>query len=110
MEQGVSDSCQIVLCPCPDRQEALRLAEVLVERELAAAVNIVAQDSVYRWQGRVNRNTEFLLIIKSQQANYESIEQAILDIHSYELPGIAVVPITNGFAPYLEWIRSRGVV
>ena len=104
------EQCQIVLCPCPDKREAQHIADALVEQELAAAVNIVAQDSVYRWRGKIARETEFLLIIKSQRKNYESIEQTIIAMHSYELPGIAVVPIVNGFAPYLKWIESRGTV
>ena len=108
MEHAVSDACQIILCPCSDRREAQRIAEALVEQELAAAVNVIAQDSVYRWQGRVNQAAEFLLLIKSQQENYDAIERIILDMHSYELPGIAVIPVVNGYAPYLTWIRSSG--
>ena len=108
MEHAVSDACQIILCPCPNRQEAQRIAEALVEQGLAAAVNVISQDSIYRWQGRVNQAAEFLLLIKSQPENYDSIEQIILDMHSYELPGIAVVPVVNGYTPYLAWIESSG--
>ena len=108
MEHAVSDACQIILCPCPNRQEAQRIAEALVGQELASAVNVIAQDSVYRWQGKINQAEEFLLLIKSQQENYDSIERVILDMHSYELPGIAVMPVVNGYAPYLTWIRSSG--
>lgn len=102
------ESCQIVLCPCPDRSEARRIARVLVERGLAAAVNIVALDSVYRWQGKVEVADEFLLMIKSHHARYKTIERTILDMHSYRLPGIAVVPVVEGFSPYLDWLRSGG--
>ena len=108
MEHAVSDACQIILCPCPNRQEAQRIAEALVEQELAAAVNVLAQDSVYRWRGQINQATEFLLLIKSQQENYDAIERIILDMHSYDLPGIAVIPVASGYAPYLAWIRSSG--
>ena len=108
MEHAMSDACQIILCPCPDRQEAQQIAEALVEKELAAAVNVIAQDSVYRWQGQINQTAEYLLLIKSQQENYDSIERIILNMHSYELPGIAVIPVMNGYAPYLAWIRSGG--
>ena len=105
-----SGSCQIVLCPCPTRLEARRIGVALVEQGLAAAVNIVAADSIYRWQGRVEEKAEFLLLIKSGDHNYQAIEQAILDIHSYELPGIAVVPVVGGSAPYLEWMSEGGAV
>lgn len=104
------DSCQIVLCPCPDKAEAQRISEVLVDRGLAAAVNVVEQNSVYRWHGRTRYTQEFLLMIKSTEKSYTSIEQTILSMHSYELPGIAVVPVTKGFKPYLEWMRNGGMV
>lgn len=100
------DSCQIVLCPCPDREEAERISEALVERGLAAAVNIIKQDSVYRWQGRTRHCEEFVLMIKSTVESYDAIEQVILSMHSYEVPGIAAVPIAQGFVPYLRWLRS----
>jgi len=102
------EACQIVLCPCPNLTEARLIASALVEQDLATAVNIIAQHSVYRWHGQINSGDEFLLMIKRQRARYESIERMILDMHSYELPGIAAVPIVDGFAPYLDWLRSGG--
>ena len=103
-----AEQCQIVLCPCPDREEARRIARELVEAGLAAAVNIVAQDSLFRWRGEINESSEYLLIIKSTRSSYERIEQTIMDNHSYQLPGIATVPITGGLAAYLDWIGSGG--
>ena len=82
----------------------------MVEQGLAAAVNIVAADSIYRWQGRVEQNSEFLLLIKSGDGHYKAIEQTILNMHSYKLPGIAVMPVVDGSKPYLEWMQSGGVV
>ena len=104
------ESCQIVLCPCPSKEEANKISRALVERGLAAAVNIVEQDSVYRWHGQTNQAHEFLLMVKSVEQSYGEIEQVILSMHSYELPGIAAVPIARGFAPYLEWMRCGGRV
>lgn len=104
------DSCQIVLCPCPDKEEAQRISNALVERGLAAAVNVIEQDSVYRWRGRTRHTQEFLLMIKSTEMRYKSIEQVILSMHSYELPGIAAVPISTGFEPYLQWMQNGGRV
>lgn len=69
---------------------------------------MVALDSVYRWRGQVHTGAEFLLMIKSRRTLYASIERMILDMHPYELPGIAAVPIVDGFAPYLDWMRSGG--
>lgn len=102
------DSCQIVLCSCPNKLEARRISEILVDRGLAAAVNIVQQESVYRWRGRTTHNGEFLLLIKSPEDRYDEVEQVILSVHSYELPGIAAVPIAGGFGPYLQWLRGGG--
>ena len=104
----ISDRCQFVTCPCPDREEAGRIGGALVGKGLAAAVNIVSQDSVYRWRGQVREAREYLLIIKGPRNNYELIERTILDMHSYELPGIAAVPLVDGFEPYLEWIGRGG--
>ena len=104
------ESCQIVLCPCPSKEEAKRISQVLVDQGLAAAVNIVEQDSVYRWSGKIHHAHEFLLMIKSIEQSYGEIERVILSMHTYELPGIAAVPIARGFAPYLEWMRCGGKV
>lgn len=103
-----ADGIQLVLCPCPDRQEAARIGRVLVDEKLAAAVNIIEQDSIFRWQGQIRETKEYLLLIKSPRRHYEQIERRILEIHSYNLPGIAAVPIADGLGPYLEWIGHGG--
>ena len=103
-----ADHCQIVLCPCPGRREAGRISRALVDAGLAAAVNIVAQDTVFRWQGEMVEKKEYLLIIKSARSSYAQIERIILEMHSYKLPGIAVLPIADGYLPYLEWMGAGG--
>lgn len=104
----VEDGVQFVLCPCPDRRQAAGIAGALVDEGLAAAVNIIAQDSVFRWQGQVRESKEYLLVIKSPRRYYEQIERKILETHSYKLPGIAAVPVVGGFESYLEWIGRGG--
>jgi len=95
----------IVFCTCPDRETALRLAETLVERELAACVNVVpGLTSVYRWQGRRETAEESLLLIKTRTDAYPALEEAIRALHPYELPEIIAVPIERGLATYLAWI------
>ena len=103
------DACQIVLCPCPTRGEALSIADTLVQEGLAGAVNIARIDSVHRWRGQVRQLPEYLMMIKSRMDSYDAIEQRIMELHSYELPGIAAVPVTAGADAYLEWIRSGGM-
>lgn len=102
------ETCHIVLCPCPSKPEALRIARTLVEQGLAAAVNTLKLESVYRWHGEVRQGPEFLLMIKSRDKDYESIEREILNMHSYQLPGIVSVPIAKGLDAYLGWIRAGG--
>ena len=98
---------KIVLTTAGSRQEAEKLASALVERRLAACVNIVGpMHSVYRWQDKVESAAEHLLIVKTTGALFESIAQAIRELHSYELPECIQLPIESGSAEYLEWIEK----
>lgn len=99
---------QIVLNTCPDRETARRLAAALVERKLAACVNIIpGLESFYEWQGKVENDAEVLLLIKIDAACYAEVEQALLTLHPYELPEIVAVPIEAGLPAYLDWINSN---
>ena len=95
----------LVLCTCPDRDVALELSGPLIEQGLAACVNILAGvTSVYRWEGRVAQEAECLLLIKTTEARYPALEQALRTRHPYELPEIIAVPIEQGLAEYLQWV------
>jgi periplasmic divalent cation tolerance protein len=97
----------LVYCTCPDHATGLRIAETLVDRQLAACVNIVpGLTSVYRWQGQRETASEVLLLIKTRQTNYPELQTAILTLHPYELPEIIAVPIEAGLPAYLAWIES----
>src|SRR4030095_15993648 len=83
---------RVVLTTAGSQEEARKIAHGLVEQRLAACVNIVGQiESVYRWQGKVEQGDEFLLIIKSTDAALSRIEEAIRELHSYELPECVVI-------------------
>lgn len=98
---------QIVLCTVPDRDTAGQIAEALVSERLAACVNIVADiTSVYRWKGEVEKAPELLLIIKTRQAVYETLQDRIQDLHPYELPEVIAVSVDNGLPAYLDWIKT----
>lgn len=98
-------SYQIVLSTCSSGTEAERIARHLVENKLAACVSIVpAVQSIYRWQGRVESNEEALMVIKILARQYVSVERAIRELHSYEVPEIIALPVAGGFARYLAWI------
>ncbi len=102
------DQVILVLTNVPELVAAQLLARKLVESRLAACVNIMpAVQSIYRWQGQVDEATEVTLLIKTTQQQYDHLQQAILDIHPYDLPEIIATPIVAGHAPYLHWIAAE---
>lgn len=97
----------LVLTNLPDAGQARALAEQLVDRRLAACVNILAPcTSVYRWQGAIESAAEVPLLIKTTRARYAALEAAIRAAHPYELPEIVAVPIELGLAGYLDWVAA----
>jgi periplasmic divalent cation tolerance protein len=98
----------VVLVTAPSREEAEKLAGLLIETRCAACANIVGPvTSVYRWQGEVTRDEEHLLIIKSTAARYADIESLVRANHPYELPEIVALPVAAGLDAYLSWVRSE---
>jgi periplasmic divalent cation tolerance protein len=101
-------SALLVLTNLPDRAAAERLADTLVERQLAACVNILAPcRSIYRWKGEVQHDEEHPMLIKTTGACYAALEQAIRSEHPYELPEIIAVPIERGLPAYLDWVTAQ---
>ena len=96
---------RLVLTTTSSQDEARRIANALVERRLAACINIVCGiDSIYRWKGKVEESQEFLLLIKTSESAVESLRDAIQELHSYEVPECIVLPIDSGCEKYLNWI------
>ena len=103
----MSTGIRIVLCSCPDPDTAARIARQLLETRLAACVNLVpGLTSLYHWQGTLESAQETLLLIKTTEACYPSLETLILKHHPYELPEILAIPIEQGLSAYLEWVRQ----
>jgi periplasmic divalent cation tolerance protein len=97
----------LILTTTESDAEARKIATTLVERRLAACVNIVPRvASVYRWQGKVEAAEEFLLIIKTVKAQQEQVQTAIRELHSYELPECLAIAVEGGSTEYLEWITD----
>jgi periplasmic divalent cation tolerance protein len=98
----------LVVTNLPDRESAEKLSLLLIERHLAACVNILAPcASVYRWQNEIQRDEEHPLLIKTVNARYAELEAAIRASHPYELPEIIAVPIAHGLPAYLQWVESE---
>jgi periplasmic divalent cation tolerance protein len=97
----------LVLSTAPDDKEAESLARVLVEKKLAACVNVVpGVRSFYRWKGAVESASECLLVIKSSRALFGPLREAIEKLHSYEVPEVLALTVTDGAANYLNWLQS----
>ena len=97
----------VVFMTAAEGQEAARLADALVEKRLAACLQILPQmQSVYRWQGKVERQREVLLIAKTVSSRFEELEKEVRALHSYETPEIVAVPLLAGSTPYLAWLET----
>ena len=101
-------SVHLVLCSCPSRDNADRLADILVGERLAACVSVIANvGSVYRWQDRIERSEEALLLIKTEANRLPALTERIRDLHPYELPEILAVEAAGGLPAYLAWVAEQ---
>jgi periplasmic divalent cation tolerance protein len=95
----------VILTTASSYEEAQRIARELVERKLAACVNIIPQvSSIYRWQEKVEEARECLMIVKTLESAFDRVREAIGELHSYHLPECISLKIENGSADYLKWI------
>jgi len=98
----------LVLTNLPDEETAMKLARSLVGKRLAACVNVLnGCSSVYRWQGSIQTEREFPMMIKTRVERFASLQQEILALHPYELPEIIALPLDRGLMPYLEWVSAE---
>lgn len=96
-----------ILTTIDSAERAQAIAGALVERKLAACVQISEVESVYSWQGTVQREREFRIMAKTLAGRYADAEAAIRELHTYELPAIYAVPVTEVFAPYADWVAEN---
>jgi periplasmic divalent cation tolerance protein len=98
---------RLVLCTAPDAATAERIATAVVEERLAACVNVMpGVASTYRWEGKVERAGEVLLLMKSSADRYPALEARVRELHPYAVPEVIALAIAEGSAPYLEWITE----
>ena len=97
----------VVVTTVGEEARALVIARELVARRLAACVNVVpGMRSVYRWQGKICRDTEYLLMVKTLTEEYEAVAAAIRELHSYELPEILAFEAAEADERFVAWIRD----
>lgn len=102
------DDILLVLTNLPDADSAGRVARLLIERRLAACVNVLAPcTSVYRWQGALETASELPLLIKTTRAAYPALQATLREAHPYELPEIVAIPVQEGLPDYLAWVAAE---
>ncbi len=96
-----------VLTTVDSRQQADAIARALVSRRLAACVQISSIDSVYFWKGKIQEDREFRLLIKTTEERYGQVEDAIRELHTYDLPAIVALPVTRAWEPFADWVTEN---
>lgn len=97
----------IVFVTCGSEEEALNISRALVEEQLAACVNLISPvRSIYRWEGKIWDEKEWILIIKTQKERFGELERKVKSLHSYSVPEIIGLPIVEGASSYLEWLEE----
>ena len=97
----------LVFITCGSEEEALKIARSLVEDHLAACVNLVSPvRSIYRWEGKIWDEKEWILIVKTQKKRFEEIEKRVKSLHSYSVPEMISLPIVDGSSSYLNWLEE----
>ena len=98
----------LVFTTVPDEETAEKISQHLVEKRLAACVTrTTACKSVYWWQGKITKDNEHILFIKTQAKRYPELEKALVTIHPYEVPEVIAVPLVQGFGKYLNWLNEE---
>jgi len=102
-----SKSFSITLVTVPSKEESEKISRSLVEKDLAACVNIIPSvQSVYKWEGEINTDNELLLVIKGRTDNLEALEKEVLQLHSYDTPEVISFSIEKGNKEYLNWMSN----
>ncbi|MCH2064136.1 MAG: divalent-cation tolerance protein CutA [Roseibacillus sp.] len=98
---------QVVLCTFPDLPQARHIGTLLVEKQLAACVNLIpAVESIFCWEGKISTESEVLAVFKTTAERLVELEQELLVRHPYEVPELLALPVANGSEAYLKWVQA----
>jgi len=98
----------VVFVTCGSEEEAVKISNALVEEKLAACVNLIPPiRSIYRWEGKIWDEKEWLLFIKTQRKKFDELEKKVKSLHSYTVPEIIALPIIEGSSSYFNWINEN---
>jgi periplasmic divalent cation tolerance protein len=98
----------LVYITAPDQETGRRIGEALLEARLAACVNILPQvQSMYWWDGAIERDTETVVLAKTVKALFEPLKACVLGVHPYEVPCVVAVGLDHGHDPFLRWIGEQ---
>ncbi|NIP97789.1 MAG: divalent-cation tolerance protein CutA [Akkermansiaceae bacterium] len=104
----VQSEVLMVFCTFPDLPKARQIGTALVEKQLAACVNLVpGVESIFRWAGEVSTEAEVLAIFKTSAGRWVELERELVALHPYDVPEVVAFPVGRGSEAYLEWVRSE---
>jgi periplasmic divalent cation tolerance protein len=95
----------VVVSTCDSEEQSVKVAQSLVEKRLAACVNIIpGARSIYRWKGKIEDAPEWVLLIKSRRDLFDALRTELQKVHSYEVPEVIALPLVDGSESYLAWL------
>ena len=102
----VTTGLSTVLVTFPDREVADAIVSDLMGDRLIACANLFPVDSIYRWEGQIEQDREWIGLLKVRDEDFQKVKGRILDHHPYQVPCVVRYEIADGHTPYLEWIRA----
>lgn len=107
MTESHTQTC-VILVTTGSEAEAETIAIALLKEQLVACVNIISSvRSLYRWEGKIADDREWLLVIKTENDRFAAVESRVRELHSYDVPEVIGVPVRAGSAAYLDWIHQE---
>jgi len=97
-----------VFITAPNEEEASKISRTIVEERLAACVNIIRSvRSIYRWQGRIEDESEVLMVVKTKRTLFDRLQKRVKELHTYAVPEIIGLPVIEGSKEYLDWLEQE---